>query len=98
MASDTTLVAWASAMAERSRASASRKAASRRPSASRIAADLEPSARVTWAVRSPSASVITARRSRSAFICRVMALVMSGGGNRSLISMRATLTPHGPVA
>ena len=59
---------------------------------------LEPSARVMAACFSPSASVITARRSRSAFICRVMALVMSGGGCRSLISMRATLTPQGPVA
>ena len=98
MASETTCVALASAAAERSRASASRKAASRRPSASRIAAALLPSARVTCAWRSPSASVITARRSRSAFICRVMALVMSGGGCRSLISMRATFTPQGPVA
>ena len=59
---------------------------------------LAPSARVMAACFSPSASVITARRSRSAFIWRAMALVMSGGGVRSLISMRVTFTPQGLVA
>ena len=47
---------------------------------------------------SPSASVMTARRSRSAFLWRAMALVMSTGGVRSLISIRLTLTPQGSVA
>ncbi len=98
MASETISVALASAAAERSRASASRKAASLRPSACRIADCFWPSATVIAACRSPSASVITARRSRSAFIWRVMALVMSGGGVRSLISIRAHFTPQGLVA
>ncbi len=63
-----------------------------------MAACLAPSARAMAACFSPSASVITARRSRSAFICRAMALVMSEGGVRSLISIRLALTPHGSVA
>ena len=77
---DTISVALASASAERSRASASRKAASLRPSASRIVRLLLALGRRMAACLSPSASVITARLSRSAFICRAMALVMSGGG------------------
>ena len=60
----------ASASAERSRASASRKAASRRPSACRISACFSPSALRISDAREPSASRICARFSRSAFICR----------------------------
>ncbi len=91
-------VAVASASAERSRASASRKAASRRPSASRIADCLRPSARRISAARCPSASRIEARFSRSAFICRAIAPARSAGSTMSLISIRLILTPQGEAA
>ena len=92
------MVARASASAERSRASASRKAAWRRPSASRICASRSPSAlRIADCFR-PSACRISARFSRSAFICRAIASQMSGGGARSRISTRVTFTPQGVEA
>ena len=91
-------VALASASAERSRASASRKAACRRPSASRICASRWPSALRIAACFCPSAIRMSARLSRSAFICRPIAWVMSGGGARSRISTRVTFTPHGVEA
>ena len=91
-------VARASASADRSRASASRKAASFRPSASRIADCLRPSARRMSAARWPSASRIEARFSRSAFICRAIAPARSAGGTMSLISIRVIFTPQGEAA
>ena len=80
-------MARASASAERSRASASRKAASLRPSASRICDCFR-----------PSASRICARLLRSAIICRPINSTRLAGGLMSLISTRVTLMPQGCAA